>query len=175
MIKGARKFPLLKVSDCRHTLPLTRAPAWEWAGQHVVSRDIYDMNNAHSAQGRGRSASTVAGGWRGIPGRLSFGPSCTMRTAASLHGTGSERTSHVSWIHQVPVEEATGLLKSEYDKAIRRAGRLWHIVRIMSPNPRVLKISMEFYGAIMFGPSALSRVQRELLGTVVSSELGCHY
>lgn len=81
----------------------------------------------------------------------------------------------MSWIQQVPVEEATGLLKSEYDKAIRRAGRLWHIVQIMSPNPRVLKASMEFYRAVMFGPSTLSRVQRELLGTVVSVELGCHY
>jgi alkylhydroperoxidase family enzyme len=45
----------------------------------------------------------------------------------------------------------------------------------MSVNPRVLKASMEQYKAIMFGPSPLSRVQRELLATVVSAEVGCHY
>jgi alkylhydroperoxidase family enzyme len=79
------------------------------------------------------------------------------------------------WIRQVPIEEATGLLKEELDAAIGRAGRVWHIVHIMSLNPRVLKSSMEHYKAIMFGPSPLSRVQREVLATVVSTEVGCHY
>jgi alkylhydroperoxidase family enzyme len=79
------------------------------------------------------------------------------------------------WIHQIPVDKATGLLKEEFDAAIGRAGRLWHIVHIMSLNPPVLKASMEHYKAIMFGPSSLSRVQREMLATVVSAEVGCHY
>ena len=79
------------------------------------------------------------------------------------------------WIDQIPVEKATGLLKVEFDKAMRRAGRVWHIVHIMSLNPRVLKASMEQYIQIMYGPSPLSRVQRELLATVVSAELDCHY
>ncbi len=79
------------------------------------------------------------------------------------------------WIEQIPVEEATGLLKTEFDKAMRRAGRVWHIVHIMSLNPRVLKASIEQYIQIMYGPSPLSRVQRELLATVVSAELDCHY
>ena len=38
----------------------------------------------------------------------------------------------MAWIHQVPLEEATGALKQEYDKSIRRAGRVWNIVRIIS-------------------------------------------
>ncbi len=87
--------------------------------------------------------------------------------------TGSEQTK--PWIDQVPVGEAKGLLKAEFDKAMRRAGRVWNIVQIMSLNPRVMKASMEQYIAIMFGPSPLSRVQRELLATVVSAELDCHY
>ena len=53
------------------------------------------------------------------------------------------------WIKQIAVEDATGLLKKELDKAIQRAGRLWHIVHIMSLNPLVLKTSMDQYGAIM--------------------------
>ncbi|MGH9324973.1 MAG: hypothetical protein ACRD21_23845 [Vicinamibacteria bacterium] len=79
------------------------------------------------------------------------------------------------WIRQVPVDEATGLLEEEFDAAMKRAGRVWNIVRIMSLNPRVLKASMAQYAAIMFGPSPLSRVQREMLATVVSAEVGCHY
>lgn len=79
------------------------------------------------------------------------------------------------WIEQVPIDEATGLLKKLFDEAIERAGRVWHIVHIMSLNPRALRASMGFYRAIMFGRSPLSRVQRELLATVVSAEVGCHY
>lgn len=79
------------------------------------------------------------------------------------------------WIRQIPIDEATGLLKRELDKAIRRAGRVWNILHIMSLNPRALKSSMEFYGAVMFGSSPLTRAQRELLATVVSVELDCHY
>ncbi|MFQ6044841.1 MAG: hypothetical protein ACE5PT_00595 [Gemmatimonadales bacterium] len=81
----------------------------------------------------------------------------------------------MSWIEQVPVEDATGLLKAEFDRALRRAGRVWHIVHVMSLNPRVMRASIEFYTAIMFGDSPLTRVQRELLATVVSAELDCFY
>jgi alkylhydroperoxidase family enzyme len=52
---------------------------------------------------------------------------------------------------------------------------MWHIVQIMSVNPRVLRSSMTQYGAIMHGDSPLSRVQRELIATVVAVELDCHY
>jgi alkylhydroperoxidase family enzyme len=79
------------------------------------------------------------------------------------------------WIKQISVEDATGLLKKEFDKAIQRAGRLWHIVHIMSLNPRVLRTSMEQYGAIMHGRSPLSRAQREMLATVVAVENNCYY
>ena len=79
------------------------------------------------------------------------------------------------WIKQVPIDEATGLLKKLFDEAIERAGRVWHIVHIMSVNPRALQSSIGLYSALMFGVSPLSRAQRELLATVVSAELSCHY
>ncbi len=81
----------------------------------------------------------------------------------------------MAWIYQVPVEEATGALKQEYDKSIKRAGRVWNIVHIMSLNPSVMRASMQQYLVIMFGASPVSRFQRELLATVVSAELKCHY
>ena len=81
----------------------------------------------------------------------------------------------MAWIRLTEPAEATGLLKREYDAAIQRAGRIWNIISLMSPNPRVLRASMDFYGAIMHGPSPLSRAQREMLATVVSRTIGCRY
>ncbi|MDE2653206.1 MAG: peroxidase [Gemmatimonadetes bacterium] len=81
----------------------------------------------------------------------------------------------MSWITEIPREEATGLLRRELDAAVERAGRVWKIVQVMSLNAPVLRATMEQYAAIMFGPSPLSRFQRELLATVVSAELDCFY
>jgi alkylhydroperoxidase family enzyme len=71
--------------------------------------------------------------------------------------------------------EADGLLKEEYDAAIERAGKVFNILKAMSLNPRILRASMELYKEIMFGESALSRRERELLATVTSAEQSCHY
>ena len=79
------------------------------------------------------------------------------------------------WIRQVPTGEATGLLKEQFDAALGRAGRVWHIVHVMSLNPPLLRDSIAFYLSVMLERSPLSRAQRELLATVVSSEVGCHY
>ncbi len=79
------------------------------------------------------------------------------------------------WIKVFSLEEAAGTLKREYEKALKRAGRIWHIVSIMSQNPRVMKSSMDFYGAIMYGRSPLSRSQREMLAVVVSAANHCLY
>jgi len=48
-------------------------------------------------------------------------------------------------------------------------------VRVMTPNPDVLRASMQLYQAVMYGPSELSRKQRELLAVVVSRGNGCTY
>lgn len=79
------------------------------------------------------------------------------------------------WIRQIPIGEATGLLKQLYDEAVKRAGRVWHIVHVMSLSPQTMRDSIRFYATLMMGDSPLSRVQRELLATVVSAELDCHY
>ena len=79
------------------------------------------------------------------------------------------------WIKVYSLDEATGFLKKQYEAAIKRAGRIWNIVSIMSQNPRALKTSMDFYGAVMFGSSPLSRGQREMLAVVVSTANNCIY
>ncbi|HEX9895426.1 MAG TPA: carboxymuconolactone decarboxylase family protein [Gemmatimonadales bacterium] len=79
------------------------------------------------------------------------------------------------WIHTIDPADAEGPLKEEYDRAFQRAGRLWHILRLQSVNPAVLKASTAVYLAIMYGASPLSRGQREMLAVVVSRGNGCHY
>ena len=79
------------------------------------------------------------------------------------------------YIEQVPVAEAKGFLRKLFDDALQRAGRVWHIVHVMSLNPRAMDSSMKFYGAIMFGASPLSRWQREMLAVVTSKANDCFY
>ena len=73
------------------------------------------------------------------------------------------------------VDESTGPLRAEYEAAIARAGKVFNIVKAMSLRPGVLRRSIALYQGIMFGPSGLSRQERELLATVVSRENDCHY
>ena len=81
----------------------------------------------------------------------------------------------MAWIREIPDDEATGVLKEQYDAALKRAGRVFNIVRVMSLNAPLLRDSMAFYITLMKGPSPLRRAQREMIATVVSSEVGCHY
>ena len=79
------------------------------------------------------------------------------------------------WIREIKPKDASGLLKRQLDSAIRRAGRVWNIVQIMSINPMALKDSIRFYQTLMMGDSPLTRSQREMLAVVVSTENDCYY
>lgn len=82
----------------------------------------------------------------------------------------------MSWIKTVAPEEATGLLRKLYDDAIRRAGKVFNILRIQSRHPRVLRLSTQLYSELMFSPDhKLSRAQREMVATVVSRANDCFY
>ena len=81
----------------------------------------------------------------------------------------------MAFLRLIEEHEATGQLAEEYREAVRRAGKVFNLVKSMSLRPRVLKRSIELYKEIMFGPSELSRVERELLAVVVSSLNNCHY
>ncbi|CAN5818929.1 hypothetical protein BH23ACT4_BH23ACT4_17090 [soil metagenome] len=78
-------------------------------------------------------------------------------------------------VHVLTHEESTGVVREEYDKALKRAGRIWNIVSVQSQLPEVMRDSMRLYGSIMFGPSPLSRSQRELLAATTSQINECFY
>ncbi len=81
----------------------------------------------------------------------------------------------MAWIQIIEPEEATGELKTEYEQAVRRAGKVFNILKVQSLNAPVLRASMGLYLATMYGRSGLSRGERELLATVVSQINRCFY
>ncbi len=82
----------------------------------------------------------------------------------------------MAWIRTVAPEEATGLLGRLYGAAVRRAGKVFQIIRVQSLRPRALKVSTQLYLEVMHSKdSALSRARRELIATVVSRHNHCHY
>lgn len=79
------------------------------------------------------------------------------------------------WIKVIEPENATGELKQEYDFAAQRAGKVFNILKVQSLNAAALRASMQLYRATMFGPSGLSRAEREMLATVTSWANHCFY
>lgn len=70
---------------------------------------------------------------------------------------------------------ADPVLSQIYLEAIRRAGKVWNIVKVTSLGPRATRASLGLYQEIMHGPSPLSRRMRETLAVVVSRANDCHY
>ena len=81
----------------------------------------------------------------------------------------------MAWIDQVPVDEATGLLRKIYDAGTERAGQVANIIKIMSLRPRPLSTFMNLYLQLMKQDFEISPTERELLATVTSEVNGCFY
>ena len=72
-------------------------------------------------------------------------------------------------------DDADGELAAIYAAAVKRAGRVFNILRIQSQNPAALDASMRMYLALMHGPSPLSRLEREAIAVTVSRVNDCFY
>ncbi|MEM7206077.1 MAG: hypothetical protein AAF628_37830 [Planctomycetota bacterium] len=82
----------------------------------------------------------------------------------------------MAWIRTVPPADAEGPLARIYADAVRRAGRVYGILRLMSSEPRILQASMGLYTATTTHPrSPLPRWFRELIAVTVSRLNHCHY
>ncbi len=82
----------------------------------------------------------------------------------------------MAWIETVEPSAATGLLRRLYDQALKRAGKVFNVIRLQSPRPRVLRASTQLYVEVMQSlESPLSRAQREMIATAVSRANDCHY
>ena len=82
----------------------------------------------------------------------------------------------MAWIQTVDEAEATGIVKEEYDAAMARAGEIYNIVKLFSVRPKSMRAFVELYLAVMFDEdSPLTRMQREMIATVVSKVNECDY
>jgi len=81
----------------------------------------------------------------------------------------------MSHVRSVPPEEAEGLLREIYAQAVRRAGRVFQILRVQSQSPEALEASLRLYVTLMHGPSPLTRVEREAIAVTVSRVNECFY
>lgn len=78
------------------------------------------------------------------------------------------------WIGRIGLEEAEGTLAEAY-RRIGNGRPLDHILEIHSLHPESLLDHYALYRTSMFGPSPLSRVEREAIAVVVSAANDCFY
>ncbi len=76
-------------------------------------------------------------------------------------------------VKTIAPDEAEGELAEIYARL--GGARVANILSVQSLNPPALAAHLELYRAIMFGPSPLSRAEREAVAVAVSATNGCHY
>ncbi len=81
----------------------------------------------------------------------------------------------MAWVPTVQESEAEGYVKSLYEGVLKQRGWIPNIVKSTTIRPELTRAWMSVFTVLMFGPSALSRAQREMLATVVSVANRCHY
>lgn len=81
----------------------------------------------------------------------------------------------MSWVRTIPDDEASGLLAQIYAETRAKHGCVVNLVRIQSLRPETMTIGRQLYRHLMDTASGLSRAQRYMVATVVSSLNACHY
>ena len=82
----------------------------------------------------------------------------------------------IAWIEIINPKEAKAELKSLYDANFDRQHCVVdHILQIHSLHTQSLQDHIQLYKTLMFGPSPLSRAQREMIAVVVSAINQCKY
>ena len=80
----------------------------------------------------------------------------------------------MAWIRWIDEDDADGALAELYERCGGPHG-VDHILKIHALNPGSLAGHYELYRHLMFGPSPLSRSEREMLAVVVSDANDCFY
>jgi uncharacterized peroxidase-related enzyme len=81
----------------------------------------------------------------------------------------------MAWIRTIDEDHATDLLKTFYKKYGDPFTGVDNIWKAHSMNPESLRFHYDLYKHLATGKSALSRMQREMIGVVVSAANGCAY
>lgn len=81
----------------------------------------------------------------------------------------------MAWIKAVEDAEADPSLREAYARVAAARGRVANILKVHSLSPDAMTAHLELYRRLMFGPSELSRRERETIAVAVSMANGCHY
>jgi len=81
----------------------------------------------------------------------------------------------MAWIRVIGEDEANDELRAALDAVVGSRGKLANILAAHSLHPKAMMAHMDLYMAIMFGPSGLTREEREMIAVVVSAADRCPY
>jgi alkylhydroperoxidase family enzyme len=81
----------------------------------------------------------------------------------------------MAWIKTVDEKDANGRLAEVYGNIADKFGRVPNIMKAFSMKPELLSAIVRFFQNATFGASKLTRVQEEMIATVVSATNRCHY
>lgn len=79
------------------------------------------------------------------------------------------------WIRTIPAEEATGPLKEIFERFKIERGRMFTPYEVLTNNGGALAAVAHLNDAIRFGPSDLSRAQREMIAALTSALNDCTF
>jgi alkylhydroperoxidase family enzyme len=81
----------------------------------------------------------------------------------------------MTFIRTVAPGEATGHLKQVYDFWQEKLGQVPNVIKAVSLRPESLRVSDDFRNNVTFGASQLGRRREELIATLISDLVQCHY
>ena len=93
---------------------------------------------------------------------------------AMTNDKASGKTPWIKVIHE-DSSELPPELQTMYEAMRDPDGHVDNILKIHSLHPKSLQVHYDFYKMVMYGPSKLSRVRREMLAVAISAANECHY
>jgi hypothetical protein len=79
------------------------------------------------------------------------------------------------WVRTVPAEEAEGELKELFTKLKIQHGRMFTPYEVMTTNGPGLAAVSQLNQVLRFGPSDITRIQREMIAAYVSALNDCTF
>ncbi len=104
----------------------------------------------------------------------------TLRIEVRVYGSvasldAAEGSPRMAWIRVIGEQEADEALRNAYERIGKARGKVANILKIQSLRPTAMEAHIDLYKAIMFGPSNVSREEREMIAVAVSSANHCAY
>lgn len=81
----------------------------------------------------------------------------------------------MAYIRTIEPDSATGPLVEAYETVAGTRGTIANILKVHSVSPRTMLAHLNLYRELLFGPSELSRAERETIAVAVSVTNRCPY